>query len=346
MKYYSDRSGIPLRPDPGALARGALRSVTRACLHAARNAGKFSLERHPWKDDKAIEGLLTRSAVGPTRTSDVAALMQVKLHFLASLVPASAAAAVLDQSVQASFDGAFSISVPGVSLPTAGWLGEAAAISVLQGTTSAATLSPSKLAAIIVLTREMTDGGDAESIMERVLLENVGASLDAVFFTNAAAVAGVSCAGILSGAINVPPAVAGSGAMVADISALAAALAPVAGASEMILICAPKQAMTVKLVAVDPPPVYASNALPSGTVVGIVPASIASATSTPVIAVSRETTLHMSNPASDLVSSPATVAAPSRGMFQTDSSALRFTQELTWAKRGNGVAMITGVNWP
>src|SRR6478736_1559859 len=168
MKYYSAQSGIPLRPDPGALTRNALRSVARAALHAARNAGKFSLEKHPWRDDRAIEGLLTRSPVAPTRTSDVAALMQVKLHFIASLVPASAAAAVLNETVQASFDGAYSISIPGVSLPTAGWIGEAQAIPVLQGTTSSATLSPSKPACIVVLTREMTDSADAETIMERV----------------------------------------------------------------------------------------------------------------------------------------------------------------------------------
>jgi hypothetical protein len=33
-------------------------------------------------------------------------------------------------------------------------------------------------------------------------------------------------------------------------------------------------------------------------------------------------------------------------MFQTDSLALRYTQELAWAKRGNGVALLTGANWP
>jgi hypothetical protein len=340
------RQGIPFRPDPEALREGALRTVTRACLHAARNSGQFSLVKHPWRDDKAIEGLLTRSPVTPTRTSDAAALTQVKLHWIASLVPASAAAAVLDQGIQASFDGVYSISVPGVSLPTAGWVGENLAIPVLQGSVSAATLSPSKLAAIIALTREMVDGSDAESIMERVLLENVGASLDAAFFNSNAAVAGVSPAGILNGAISVSPATAGSGAMVADISALAAAVAAVSGNSRMVLVCAPKQAEAIRLIAVDPPTVHASNALADKTVCAIVPAAIASANSTPVISVSRETTLHMASPAADLVVSPSTVAAPQKGMFQTDSLALRYTQELAWAKRGNGVAVIAGANWP
>jgi hypothetical protein len=41
------------------------------------------------------------------------------MHFLPSLVPVSAAAAVLDQSVQLTFDGAASVSVPAVSIPSA-----------------------------------------------------------------------------------------------------------------------------------------------------------------------------------------------------------------------------------
>jgi hypothetical protein len=340
------RQGIPFRPDPGELARSALRTVARAALAVARTAGKWpSDEKHPWPDDRAIEWL-TRSPVTPTRTSDAAALAQVKLHWIASLVPASAAAAVLDESIQASFDGAYTISVPGVSLPTAGWAGENMAIPVLQGTTSAATLAPSKLAAIIALTREMIESSDAEAIMQQVLLENIGASLDAAFFNSNAAVANTSPAGILNGAISVTPAAAGSGAMVADISALAAAVAAVSGNSQMIIAAAPKQASALRLVAVDPPPIFASNALADKTVVGIVPAAIASANSTPVISVSRETTLHVASPAADLVVSPSTVAAPQKSMWQTDSLALRYTQELAWTKRGAGVAMITGANWP
>jgi hypothetical protein len=337
---------FPLRPDPNVLTRAALRSVTRAAIHAARNAGQHAAVDHPWKDDRAIE-LLTRSSVAPTHISDAAALAQVRLHFLPSLVPTSAAAAVLTQTIQFSFDGATAISIPALSLPQAGWIGEAQAIPVVQGTSSiAATLTPFKLAVLIGLTREMVDGGDAETVMQQVLLENLGATLDAVFLNANAAVAGVSPAGILNGAIAVTPSPTGQNALAQDIGKLAAALGPVSGNSQPILICAPAQAATIKLVAFNPPPVFASNALADKTVVAVVPAAIASASGAPAISVSKETTLHMAAPASDLVSSPGTVAAPSRSLYQTDSLALRYTQDLTWAKRGNGVAMITGANWP
>jgi hypothetical protein len=33
-------------------------------------------------------------------------------------------------------------------------------------------------------------------------------------------------------------------------------------------------------------------------------------------------------------------------MFQIDATAVRFTMAASWVKRGNGVAMLTGANWP
>jgi hypothetical protein len=293
-----------------------------------------------------IGEVITRSPTVPTKTSDASALTQIRTHFLPSLVPQSAAAAVLNESMQFSFDGTGSISCPAMSLPTAGWIGEGQAIAVLQGTTSSVTLSPSKVAAILTLTREEMEAGNADTIMGQVLLEGIGATWDSVFFTNAAAVAGVSCAGILNGAISVTPAAAGSGAITADVASLLAAVAPVSGNATVHLVAAPKQASAIRSTLIDPPPLYSTNTLADKTVVAIVPAAIASANGAPSIVVEREMTLHMANPAADLVASPSTVAAPQRSIWQTDSFALRYVQELTWAKRGAGVAIATSVNWP
>jgi hypothetical protein len=335
-----------LRPDPSALARSALRSVARRALLAAKSASKGHPEKNPWPDDRAVDWL-HRSPVAPTKIADIQSIAQVRVHFLPSLVPQSAAAAILSQSVQFSFDGVASISVPSMTLPFAGFVGEAQAIPVLQGTTSAnVPMTPSKFAAIVTLTREMIEGGDAEAAVTQVLQENIGGSLDAAFFNNSAAVATVSPAGILNGAINVTPAATGAGDIAADIANLAQALGPVSGNSPIVLIGAPKQISAIKSLIYDPPPLFTSNALPAGTLVAIVPASIACAVGTPVIEASRETHLHMANPASDIVVSLGTVAAPAKSMFQTDSSALRFLMDITWTKRGAGVAMISGANWP
>jgi len=112
-----------------------------------------------------------------------------------------------------------------------------------------------------VLTHEMITGGNAETVMETVLRENIGASLDAVFFTNAAASPGVSPPGILNSAISVTASPSGQNPMAADIGKLAAALAPVSGNGQMVLVAAPSQAAMGRAVLVDPPPILRATHL-------------------------------------------------------------------------------------
>jgi hypothetical protein len=345
MNY--DRSITPLRPDHNALARAALTSVTRAAIMAGRNAGKRVAEASEWPEDRAVEWLL-RSAVSPTKISDAAGLARLAVEFLRSLVPVSASAAVLDASISLSWDNLAQISIPGLTLPTAAWVGEGAPIPVIQGTSStAATLTPSKLATAIVLSHEMVSGSNAEAIMRMVLVENIAATLDAALFGNAAAVPGTSPAGLLNGLSSLTPASAGAAAMVSDISALAQALGPVSGASQPILITNPRQAAVIKMtVFVDPFVVLPSNAIPDKTVIGIVPSAVVSVIGAPEITASIETTVHMASPASDIVSSPGTVAAPSRSVFQTDSLVLKFRMDAAWVRRATaGVQFVSATNW-
>jgi Phage capsid family len=342
---FAERPIIPLRPDPTAVAIAALRSVARAALHAVRSAGSKNPERHPWRDDAAVD-LALRSPVSPAKPSEVQALAQVRAQFLPSLMQYSAAAAVLDQTLQLSLDGAASVSLPAVSIPTAGFVSPGQAIPVLQGTaTAAASLAPSKLATLIALTREMVDA-NGEVIMTQVLRETVGASLDAAFFSANAAVPETSPAGILNGLTPIAASPAGQNPMVTDLANLAAAVASVAGNGQILLVAAAKQATAIRLITVDPPPTYTSSALASGTVIAIVPEAIASSVDAPNVRTSIETTLHMSTPAGELVSSPGAIAAPSRSIFQTDALAVRLTMDASWTRRGAGVAWIEGANWP
>jgi hypothetical protein len=57
-------------------------------------------------------------------------------------------------------------------------------------------------------------------------------------------------------------------------------------------------------------------------------------------------TLHMESVAAELVSSPGSVAAPQRSLFQTDSHAIRFILPPSWALRsGSAVAFCQSVKW-
>jgi hypothetical protein len=109
----------------------------------------------------------------PATLAGTQALAQIAWQFVASLVPVSAAAAVLARSLQLAFDGAAQLNVPGLTLPYAAWVPEASAIPVDQGTsTPGATVTPAKLALLVPLTRETIDHSNAEQMVRQVLAES------------------------------------------------------------------------------------------------------------------------------------------------------------------------------
>ena len=221
------RTPIPLRPDRDALREAALTSLVRACVNVARKV-RDRFAKSAWPDDRHAD-LIIRAASTPATLADTAALQQVALYFVASLVPVSAAAAVIARSLQLSFDRAAQISVPALTLPNAAWLGEGQAIPVVEGTsTRGALIDPYKLGVIVPLTGEMVRYSNAEAIVRQVLLENSAQTLDIAMFSADPAVPGVRPAGILNGidALAASAATSALDAMIADIAAIAEALAP------------------------------------------------------------------------------------------------------------------------
>jgi hypothetical protein len=300
------RTPIPLRPDPNAIAERAVTSLMRAVIASAR----MTLDRNwrpPWDDDRAAE-LITRAAVPPLATSDMTALAHVAIAFVASLVGASAAAALIARSLRLSFDGAATIGIPALTLPHASFVGEKAPIPVVMGTSSAgATLTPFKLAVIVPLSGEMIRNSNAEAFVRQVLIENVGPSLDAAMLSNAAAVPGLRPPGILHGITAIPAATGGGlNAMVTDIGALAQAVAPVMGNGQAVLIAAPAQATAYALLAErDAFPMMMANALAPGTVVIVATQALATVIDVPSIESSTEAAVHMDDQPGELVDSAA-----------------------------------------
>ena len=346
----SSKMERPIVPEDlrnGARA-AALLSVTRAALTIARNSRGRAV-RSAWPEDRGAE-LLLRAASSPASTATATALTQIAWQFVASLVPISAAAAVLARSLRLSFDGAAEIRVPGLALPSAQWTGEGGSIAVAQGLSApGAVVTPSKLASLIALTHEMINHSNGEAMVRQVLLENVGPVLDLALFSASAGAPGIQPAGLLSGIAALTPSNAASmlDAMVADVAAVATAIAPAAGASQPMLVAAPGQAVALALYAPrDFFPVLMSAALPPGTVVGIVPAGIASVVEAPAIEASTDAVIHMANPGAPIVDIGGVLAAPVASMWQTDSAALRLTMLATWARRSpSAVAWIGGAKW-
>ncbi|MCK1382491.1 hypothetical protein IVB33_39880, partial [Bradyrhizobium sp. 24] len=148
---------------------------------------------------------------------------------------------------------------------------------------------------IVTLTGEMIRGSNAEAIVRQALIETAAPTLDLAMFTADAGVPGVMPAGILNGIAPLPPSAATSpyDATVADIAAIATALAPASGAGPPILIAAPAQFVPLSMNARNPWAVLMSAALPAGTVIGVIPAALATVIEPPRIEASRGAMLQM-----------------------------------------------------
>lgn len=340
----------PLVPEdlsPSHQRNAAVASVARACLNVARNVRGRSAEPG-WLNDEDAQ-LLTRAASTPPSLANTTALQQVTLNFVASLVPVSAAAAIIAKSLQLSFAGVAQIGVPALTLPSAIFVGDGQPIPVAQGTSSpGAVITPAKLASIIPLTNEMINHSNAEQMMRQVLQENIGSTLDAAMFSAAPAVPGVRPPGILDGVAALAPSSATSpvDGMVADVATLAEAIAPAAGASQPVLIAAPAQTAALTLRAPrDLWPVAMSAALPGGTIIAVVPAAIATVIEAPEIEAGNDTA-HMDTLPGEIVDIGGVWAAPVRSLWQTDSVGLRFVLRATWARRSaSAVAWVQNTSW-
>jgi hypothetical protein len=325
----------------------ALRSLVRACVLLARQTRDRNA-RNPWPDDKTID-LILRASVPPHSIADQPALAAVKHAFVAALVSVSAAAQVISHSLQLNFDNAATITVPGLSLPNCAWVAEGDAVPVAQGlSTPGALLNPFKLGTIITLTNEIVNYSNAEPLIRQLLIESVGPTLDAAMFSNAAGTPGLSPPGLLNG---IAPLTASSStgldALVADIAAITEALAPSAGGSPPILVAAPAQAVALTMLAYGEMwPAFMSAALPAGTVVGIIPAGLATVVEAPRLETSADTVLHMASPATEIVNGSGVLAAPVRSVFQTDSVALKLIVPASWSLRSpTTLAWMQGVSW-
>lgn len=120
-----------------------------------------------WPGDE-VSPLIVRAAtsLGATTTSGWASEIAAVgvADFVDQLTPQSAAAALFRRSTRLSFAGTASLSLPSiVTAASASWIGEAAPIGVSDIGFDAALLTPSKLAALVVVSEELLKYSTAET---------------------------------------------------------------------------------------------------------------------------------------------------------------------------------------
>ena len=212
------------------------------------------------------------------------------------------------------------------------------------------TMTPHKFAVITTATREVLENpGNAEKFIGLALRETAAVTIDSLLFDTNAATADRP-AGLLAGVGDVGATAGGTNdAMFTDLGKLANVVAPLGGTS-IALVAAPREALKILLRAPQLTiPVLASGALTAGVVVAVALPALVVALDRPQIEISREGTLHMDTVplAIGTAGAPATVAAPSRSLWQADTVGLKIRADISWGLRATtgAVAMVTGVTW-
>lgn len=342
-----------MRPSGQALFRAALSATIAQTAQSGRQEHEL---RQRYGDDPAA-ALVLRAATTPASLQDdewaaIAASTAVA-DFIANLAPTSAAAALIASSLRVDLGRNASVLVP-TMIPTAsaaGFVGEGEPIGVVAAAVSGPTITPRKIGVMTAMTRETLRSSAAAPVFRALLTESASLALDAALFSAAAAVAGVRPAGLLHG-VTALTATAGGGdeAMVGDLEALTAAVAPVAG-DNIVLIGSPGLQMKLAARRVSlPVPVLTTGALAAGTLVAIAPAALITVLDpVPSIDSSRDAVVHMDDDPLHIGTTSdtgAVIAAPTRSAYQTDTVVTRLILQASWALRAPGaIAHLTGAAW-
>jgi hypothetical protein len=334
-----------------------LRNVTAHAI--ATHRGDFTtadaVAAETWPQFGEVQ-TLTRAASSPTTMASAGDLVQNAVgDFLANIGPASAGAQLLSSGMQLKFDNYGGITAPAwlPSSSDAGFLSEGQPIPVRQMVFGGVTLTPSRLKTIQVYNSEVFEHAtpNVETIISTSVAESVGLKIDSVMFGTAAA-NGTQPMGLryqVSETAHEATAT-GTEAMNIDVTNLASTIAPVAGNGPIILVAAPKQAISLRLRKNPDFPfeILSSAALSAGTVMAVAANAVVSVVDpAPKIETSTETVLNFDDSNPQNVSTNGTLAQGStRSVWQTSAVAVKLTLGVAWGLRcDNAVAWTSGVVW-
>lgn len=337
------------RPGAGSL-RGRdifVRAAVSATLEAIQGA-KGDRLRGRYEGDAATMALYRAATSNGTIAVHGALAQTAVADFVTGLAPSSAGASLIAAGLTLDGMNYAGLSVPGITQrPTLAFVAESAPIPFASFPFAAGTLLPHKIAGAVAYTRDLAKHSQFEDALRLTLGEAVGLSIDSVLFGTAAASASTP-AGLLNG---VTPLVGEPGgdvfAMIADLTALGAAVAPVAG-EQITFIAAPRQAVRIAMQGPQPFPyeLRSSAALANGTVIAVASRLLASwLAEAPELEGSAEAIMHMSDTPLPIVAGGVS-ADPVRSAWQTDCLVLRVILGISWVKRAaGGVAVVNGTSW-
>jgi hypothetical protein len=336
--------GIPLRPDQTAVARewrsSFIRSATISVLSRLRKTDASEIERELREFERETRGAVSPITVGSYPGSSVTQVM--------ILAQDTALAEILDLAIKVDLKGVEQLRL---SSPTnflqAVFIEEGFPIPAASGILGSVLIDAvKKLAMIAPLTNEMENYSApvASVIISRLIKIAVGNGGAKVLLSADPATAAAP-AGILNG---IAPIAAGASpsedikALLSDISAANISTRSV------FFVVAPDLAASLETQnwPLFKRRVIEANMLAPGTIIAICADGFAvGGEGAPVVDVGKSATLHMADPAAQLVAADGTVASPAVSMFAVDSFALRAVCRLTWAVAPGSVAWIQNAVW-
>jgi len=363
MNSAAAPSPKPFLPSDLPADRILVRSVTAHAVAAARDNGALPevICQRFWPKDAATHALIVRSVSSPGTSITAGWAAELAGRSVASFVGSlqnSAGARLIEAGTVYTMPGVATITLPRASTtPVPQWILEGAPIAVAQAVIAGPQLGPpKKLALIESVTSELADAtaDDAETIIGTILRDGMAWALDASLFSATAADA-TRPAGLLFG-LSGQTATTGGGvsAALADLRLLVDATVAAGGSGDVMFVSSPGRALTLRGYMPElAGRVYGSAAIAGGGVLIAVDVNSFCSMfgSDPEIRASKEAVLHYENALPLQISSgttgSATVASPSRSLWQSDSVAFRAILRAAWALRVPGaVAFIgTGLSW-
>jgi hypothetical protein len=325
-----------------------------------RSAADMLKSMYP--DDVVAPLLLSRAASTQAVLSDPAWAGPLAHYSVSDAIEEIVSMTALDRlartgALQVDMGRNASVIVPGRIIdPTTAasmWIGEGQAVPVKQYDIIGPALNVHKIEVDVVVTRELSEASNIEDVLRMLLTEMAGLAIDAAVFSTAAASTQKS-AGILHGLTALTGSTAGAGfdGCGADLGTLAADVASRGGGRVIAFIASPQQATQIRFWAggqfdLVPGgdttlPVASSAVLPTGTLIGIEPASLAYSFGAPTFSITKIAALQLDDaPANTAIMT----STPVKSMWQIDAMALRMTLWGDFCMRAPHVSFMQGVAW-
>jgi hypothetical protein len=236
---------------------------------------------------------------------------------------------------------------------TADWIGESKGIKVTTNDYSTVSLTPLKVAAIAVASKELLadSSPSAEMLIRDSLVEAARQKVDGTFFSTSAASTGVSPAGILNGVAGFNSFGPTESGVIGDIKRLVGVFQTAKNASGLVIVTTPALATSLGLMlnalGQDSFPgltgeggvlrgyrVFTGDNVPSGAVIMMKPSDIWRIGDMGItVSISDVATIEQDGAPQGASDTPVAASATLMSMYQTESVAFKVVRRVNFQKR-------------